>query len=198
MRTIIKTNQAKTTTGKPEVDASVSIGVAEPTVLTTALLKEFTPAQRELVRICELMVQQLGLPMSLGSIFGVIYSSPTPLAFKDVVEMSGISRGSVSHGLRLLCEIEAIKEVRVSGERVCRYAPEPELRRVLMRMLQTRLRAPLEQGAERLRAFKASLCGTEDPNRDFYFQRLTVLQAWHCKALRALPLVERTFEENRA
>ena len=158
---------------------------------------ELSPTQREIVRMCEHAVQQMGLSRSMGQIFGVIYSSPEPLAFGEVTAMLDLSKGSISQGLRQLCELEAIRRVCLPGDRRDLYVPGMELKRVLMRLFQARLRMPLEQGEMRLRAIKAQLADSDERESDFLFQRLTVLQTWHRKALRALPAIERSLAETR-
>jgi DNA-binding transcriptional regulator GbsR (MarR family) len=147
--------------------------------------------QREIVQVFAEAVQRLGLPRSVGQIFGVIYGSPQPLAFADVVASLEISKGSVSQGLRFLRDVGAIKQVAVPGDRRERFVPETELRRLLGGMLQTRLRTPLELGARRLRAIQRRFAASDEPDRDFIEQRLASLQSWHRKAHFFLPLVQK-------
>jgi hypothetical protein len=50
----------------------------------------------------------LGIPKSIGQIYGVLYASATPLSFSDIVGRLEISKGSVSQGLQLLRSLGAI------------------------------------------------------------------------------------------
>lgn len=162
--------------------------------------KEFklTAMQREFVEVCEHSIRQLGFSQSQARIFGVIYSSPVPMAFREITGAVTLSKGSVSQGLRALQELGAVRKLRPSGERRDLFAPATELRWMLMQLVNLRLRAPLEQGTTRLQSIRDRLSRSEEPNRDFLFQRLMVLQAWHRRALRVLPLVQRTLEGKRA
>jgi hypothetical protein len=54
------------------------------------------------------VVQIFGVPKSVGQIYGLLYASPEPLSFSDIVVRLGISKGSASQGLRLLRSLGAI------------------------------------------------------------------------------------------
>jgi len=152
---------------------------------------KLSPTQREIVSVCAEAVQQLGLSNSVGQIFGVIYGSPRPLSFTDVVTSLKLSKGSVSVGLRFLRELGAIKVVAVPGDRRELFVAETELRRLMAGVVQTRLRAPLESGKQRLKAIQQRFANSDEPDREFIRQRLASLQAWHGKALFFLPLVQK-------
>ena len=150
-----------------------------------------SPTQREIVSVCAEAVQQLGLSNSVGQIFGVIYGSPRPLAFTDVLSSLELSKGSVSVGLRFLRDLGAIKVVEIPGDRRELFVAETELRRLMAGVVQTRLRAPLESGAQRLKAIQRRFATSDEPDREFLRQRIASLQAWHSKALFFLPLVQK-------
>lgn len=157
-------------------------------------LGALSAGQRELIDLCEAAVQPLGFSRSMGRIFGLIYSSPEPVPFRELVEKLELSKGSISQSLRQLCELEAVRVIRDRDGRRCSYAPEPELRRMIAKMVEARLLAPVEQGARRLREFKERLYRSGEPEQRFLVQRLSILQALHRKALRVLPLVRRSIE----
>lgn len=148
-----------------------------------------TPMQQELVGLCADSVQQLGLPRSVGQIYGVIYASPRPLAFADVVAALGISNGSVSQGLRFLRELGAVLPVEDRVGRRELFVAETELRRFLGEVLKKRFRAPLEANAAKLAALEQRL-PADEPDREFLKQRIGSLRTWHGKALKFLPLLQ--------
>lgn len=162
----------------PEADF---VGAAAPLLSST---------QREMIEICADTVQQLGLPRSVGQIYGVIYASPRPLAFADVVAYLGISNGSASQGLRFLRELGAVHTVAETESRRELFTPETELRRLLGGVLKHRFREPLEAGAARIKDIEARLGAEDDPHRAFLEQRLGSLRIWHSKALNFLPLLQ--------
>ena len=55
------------------------------------------------------VIQIFGVPKSVGQIYGLLYASPVPLSFSDIVERLGISKGSASQGLQFLRSLGAIK-----------------------------------------------------------------------------------------
>jgi HTH-type transcriptional regulator, glycine betaine synthesis regulator len=64
--------------------------------------------ERECVAFFAEVVQVFGVPKSLGQIYGVLYASPEPLSFSDIVERLEISKGSASQGLQLLRSLGAV------------------------------------------------------------------------------------------
>jgi DNA-binding transcriptional regulator GbsR (MarR family) len=152
--------------------------------------RRLSPTQIELVELCADTVLHLGLSRSVGQIFGVIYGSPIPLAFADVVALLGISTGSASQGLRLLRELGAVRLVDDPEGRRERFVAEMELRCLLGGVLQHRFREPLEAGAGRLTQLEAKLATADEPDREFLEQRMESLRIWHRKALNFLPLLQ--------
>jgi DNA-binding transcriptional ArsR family regulator len=68
-----------------------------------------TEFARECIELFAEVVYALGLPKSVGQIYGLLYASPAPLSFSDIVERLDISKGSASQGLQLLRTLGAIK-----------------------------------------------------------------------------------------
>jgi hypothetical protein len=64
--------------------------------------------QSECIELFAEVVYALGLPRSIGQIYGLLYASPLPLSFSDIVERLDISKGSASQGLQLLRTLGAI------------------------------------------------------------------------------------------
>lgn len=83
-----------------------------PSAPTSAPFKDATRTQREFMHECvdffAEVVQLFGVPKSVGQIYGVLYASPLPLSFSDIVEQLEISKGSASQGLQLLRSLGAI------------------------------------------------------------------------------------------
>lgn len=59
----------------------------------------------------------LGLPKSLGQIFGYLYFSSRPLNLDDIASGLGISKASASNGIRRLQTWGAVRRVWVAGDR---------------------------------------------------------------------------------
>ena len=53
----------------------------------------------------------LGLPKSIGEIYGLLYVTQEALSLDDLVSRLGISKGSTSQGLKMLRKLGAVREV---------------------------------------------------------------------------------------
>ncbi|MDG1671637.1 MAG: hypothetical protein P8H96_12280, partial [Akkermansiaceae bacterium] len=76
-------------------------------------------------------VKILGLPKSIGEIYGLLFISPDPMSLDDLVCRLGISKGSASQGLRTLRELGAVREAEVTSGRRVYYEPDVELKRLV-------------------------------------------------------------------
>lgn len=66
--------------------------------------------EAEVVAVFADLVVLLGLPKSMGEIYGLVFASAEPPSFGDIEQKLGLSKGSVSQGLRSLRELGAIRE----------------------------------------------------------------------------------------
>jgi len=137
--------------------------------------------QSECVKLFAEVVYALGLPRSIGQIYGLLYASPAPLSFSDIVERLEISKGSASQGLQLLRSLGAIKladakRQALSGKRAANstdaklyassftlnaddanasrrvaYEPELGLRRLLGGIIRGRIEPLVGQGRARMK-----------------------------------------------
>jgi DNA-binding transcriptional regulator GbsR (MarR family) len=87
--------------------------------------------RREMIEACGRICQVLGLPRSLGQIYGLLYLAPDPLSLDDIADSLGISKASASTGTRQLSSWGGIRQVWVPGERRDHFQAEPELGRLL-------------------------------------------------------------------
>lgn len=100
------------------------------------------------------MTQVLGVPRSLGEIYGLLFATPQPLAFQDIADRLNLSKGSVSQGLRFLRTVGAIQPVVVAGDRREFFEPVVELRALVGGFLRERLNPQLETWGTRAKALK--------------------------------------------
>lgn len=66
--------------------------------------------EAEIVAVFADLVGLLGLPKSMGEIYGFVFASAEPPTFADIEQKLGLSKGSVSQGLRALKALGAVKE----------------------------------------------------------------------------------------
>ena len=72
--------------------------------------------QRGVIDLFVRGVRVLGLPKSIGEIYGLLYISSAPLPLDAIVAKLGISKGSASQGLRFLRNLGAVVPVEIEGE----------------------------------------------------------------------------------
>lgn len=145
--------------------------------------------EAEVVDFYTHLAQAFSLPKSVGSIFGIIFSSPVPLSLDDIVERLGISKGSGSAGLRLLQRVGAVQSTFLPGDRRTRYLPETSLRRLLIGLLQETVAPHLRQSAQRLESLPLLLDDYPPEQREVLETRLRALTSWETKTRRLLPFV---------
>lgn len=134
----------------------------------------------------------LGLPKSIGEIYGLLYVSQDALSLDDLVKRLGISKGSVSQGLKSLRELGAVKEsVAVEGRRSY-YEPDVELKQLVGGFIKEQVRPHLASGDEKLVHLKEMVAEMPgDARTDFYAGRLERLGRWTKQARVVLPLLQK-------
>lgn len=169
----------------------------------------FTPCNAAFTAACvELFANfavALSVPKSIGQIYGVLYASPGPLSFTDILERLDISKGSVSQGLGLLKTLGAVVEVApadlaVHGARAeavatdaarsakTAYLPELSLRRLISAIIRERIQ-PLSFGRTQSLSDLAKLAEEPDPAREYYRGQAHRLIVWRKQLNTVLPIL---------
>ena len=120
------------------------------------------------------LASALGLPKSVGEIFGALYCSRNPLSFNELIERSGTSKASVSQGLRTLKNINAICAVNVASDRRTYYRAELRIANLLEGFLRETIEPQLRRGAAHIAHLQTS--PTDDA---FLKQRIDGLREWN-------------------
>lgn len=175
----------KTPARSPAVSAKGAARGKEP--VRTGVHKEF---ERELTSLFVGAAEILGLPKSVASIYGTIFASPRPLSFADIEERLAISKGSVSQGIRILRAIGVIDAVAADDDRREYFAPQMEIRRLLLHMIQDRIEPQLTNVTLSLSKLSDGLSSFEATDAQEMRRRLRYLQSWDRKARMALPILK--------
>jgi len=149
------------------------------------------------VAMIELFVngaQLLGLPKSVGQIYGYLYSSETPAPMDQIIADLGISKGSASQGLRFLRQLNAVKLQFVVGERRDHFVAEEKSKKLMGGVIREKLNPALEEGAERIDCISTSLANESELSA-FAKDRIRKLETWHKKLKLALPLIQKVLGE---
>jgi len=154
------------------------------------------------------VVQVLGVPKSIGQIYGLIFASPAPLSFTDIVARLEISKGSASQGLQLLRSLGAIKLARslplnhralrltpdvpvlspVELPRRDYYEPELSLRKLVSGVLGEKIMPLAMTGGDRLARLR-ELAEQDGERSDFLLDRVKQLGTWRRRLRTVLPVL---------
>lgn len=137
-------------------------------------------------------VKVLGLPRSIGEIYGLLFISPEPQSLDDLVRRLGISKGSASQGLRTLKELGAVKDTNGNGSRRTYYQADIELKRLVGGFIREQLRPHLESGQLKVGRLVEAVSEQEDPEmQQFYDERIERLEFWMRRGRQVLPIVQK-------
>ncbi len=133
----------------------------------------------------------VGLPKSLGQIYGLLFCRDEPLAMDDIMNLLSVSKGSASQGLRSLRQLGAVKSQFLSGQRKEHFVAEIRLRKLVSGFLKEQAEPHLEKGKARLNHLQELVDATEDRNSAERGRRRTnILAGWHRQMGKLLPLVK--------
>jgi DNA-binding transcriptional regulator GbsR (MarR family) len=154
-----------------------------------------SPLERQVVAIFVDGVRVLGLPRSIGEIYGLLFVSRKPLSLDDLVERLRISKGSASQGLRTLKSLGAVREANGTNgaaERRTYYEPAVELKRLVGGFIREQVRPHLESGRNKIKQLSDTARGVEDPElREFLGDRVERLDQWLRSGSRVLPILQK-------
>lgn len=169
--------------------------------------------QAECVAFFTEVVQVFGVPKSIGQIYGLLFASPEPLSFSDIVERLNISKGSASQGLQLLRSLRAINVADMMRQAPTRkhiaggpplvsgalhlapdtprrdyYEPELGLRHLISGVLHERVAPLAVTGVDHLTRLR-ELAEQERHDRDFYLDRVRQLETWRRRLKTVVPVL---------
>ena len=146
----------------------------------------------ELIELFIHLARVIGVPRSVGEIYGFIFSSAVPVAFEEVVSGLCISNGSASRGLRTLRTIGAIATTYIAGDRRDFYTAETDFRKLAGGLFKALLDDQLQNGETRLVRLAdlvSSLDGRSPTARSFLADRVNQLRVWHRRARTTMPTI---------
>ena len=133
----------------------------------------------------------VGLPKSLGQIYGLLFCRDEPLAMDEIMELLSVSKGSASQGLRSLRHLGAVKSQFLPGQRKEHFVAEIRLRKLVSGFLKEQAEPHLEKGKARLSHLQELVDATEDENSAERGRiRAKILAGWHRQVGKLLPLVK--------
>ena len=160
--------------------------IAEEAVEEEASLSEL---DIEAIEMFISFLKLIGLPKSVGEIYGLLFVAPRPLSMEDLMDRLKISLGAASQGLKLLRSVGAVKVVYAPGERRDHYVADLELSKFATSFIKEELKPRLERALERVERME-SLAKEMDPvERKTAFQRIDRLKHWMERGRKMMPWI---------
>ena len=160
----------------------------EPLADTTSAA--LSPWETSMIEVFIRAASLIGLPRSVGEIYGLLFCAQAPQTFDELAERLGISRGSVSQGLKFLRQLGAVKVHYVAGSRKDHYQPELSMKRLVSGFVRDQFTPHLESGEERLAEISALIEAETDPElRTHAAQRINTLRTWQGRMQKLMPIV---------
>ena len=133
------------------------------------------------------MMSMLGMPKSVGEIYGLLYFSSSALSMEHIVKHLGISIGSASQGLKTLRPLKAVRTSYVPGDRRDHYLAETEFRRLFANFIKEEIMPHMESAKERIERMENSLPVGSAESEEFYKIRIEKLKRLTRAGGRLLP-----------
>lgn len=155
-----------------------------------------SPIEEQVISVFVDGVKVLGLPRSVGEIYGLLFISPTPLSLDDLVKRLGISKGSASQGLRTLKSLGAVREAADQPERRTYYEAAIELKRLVGGFIREQIRPHLDSGKSKVSDLATAANQVDDPEqRQFLKDRVERLNHWMKTGGKVLPILQKLLGE---
>lgn len=137
------------------------------------------------------LMSLLGLPRSVGEIYGLLYFNPEALTMDQVASRLEISIGSASQGLKTLRSLKAVKTSYVKGDRRDHYLAESEFRRLFSTFLNDEILPHLESAKDRIKRMEQEMPMETSEHFEFYNIRIEKLKRLTKASGRLLPALAR-------
>ena len=129
----------------------------------------------------------IGLPKSVGEIYGLLFVAPRPLAMDEIMARLGLSLGAASQGLKLLRSFGAVRVVYERGDRRDHYVADLELSRFATVFIKEELQPRMETARQRIERMEESLAELPPEERRTTEERIERLKHWLDKGQKILP-----------
>ena len=129
----------------------------------------------------------IGLPKSVGEIYGLLFVAPKPMAMDEIMDRLEISLGAASQGLKLLRSFGAVRVVYERGDRRDHYVADLELSRFATVFIKDELQPRIDMAAERIKRMEAALLELPRKERRATAERIERLKHWLDKGQKILP-----------
>ena len=121
-----------------------------------------------------------GLPKGMGAIFAVLYLAPTPLSLDEIVEQTGLTKGSISTSVRSLSRMGLIHPITHLGDRKDYYEAETDFYQSIRSILKERQNAEFDRAVgsvkETLNKLESGQVSGDEAELQFILERVRALK----------------------
>jgi DNA-binding transcriptional regulator GbsR (MarR family) len=150
--------------------------------------KVLGPIEMEAIEMFINFFRLLGLPKSIGEIYGLLFVSPRPMTMEALMHRLDISLGAASQGLKALRSVGAVKVVYSPGERRDHFVADLELSRFAASFIKEQILPKLEQSAARVKRMEAAVDALPEEDRRETRARIKELSHWLDRGRTMLPV----------
>ena len=146
-----------------------------------------SPLEVEAIDLFISFVRLLGMPKSVGEIYGLLFAAPEPLALDALMTRLRMSKGAASQGLKVLRSFGAVRPVYVAGDRRDHYVADFELSKFASAFIKEEVQPHLDSGAARMARMEQHLARLPKAEREAASARMAKLRHWKDKGEAMLP-----------
>jgi DNA-binding transcriptional regulator GbsR (MarR family) len=129
----------------------------------------------------------IGLPKSVGEIYGLLFVAPRPMAMDEIMARLGLSLGAASQGLKLLRSFGAVRVSYVRGDRRDHYVADLELSRFATTFIKEELQPRMERASQRIARMEEVLPELPAAEQKLTKERIKRLRHWLDKGQTMIP-----------
>ncbi len=161
----------------------------KPAVLPQQKAVQLSELEIEAIQMFINFLKLIGLPKSVGEIYGLLFVAPKPLAMDDIMVRLNISLGAASQGLKLLRGVGAVKTTYVPGDRRDHYVADLELSRFATAFIKEELHPRMERALVRIRRMEELSVDMSPQDRKATHAKIERLKHWLEKGNKMLPWI---------
>ncbi len=133
----------------------------------------------------------VGLPKSVGEIYGLLFVTETPLNSDQITDQLRISAGATSQGLKILRSFRAVRAVYMPGDRRDHFVADLDLSTFATAFLNDELKPRLESAAERIHRMEILIDAMPSQKKAAAFKRVERLKHWVDRGRKIMPWIQK-------
>jgi len=160
-------------------------------VLSSTKSESLSRLDIEAIEMFISFLKLVGLPKSVGEIYGLLFVATEPLTMDDLIDRLKISLGAASQGLKLLRSVGAVKVVYTPGARRDHYMADLELSKFAAAFIKEELNPRMQRAMERIERMEAEARMMGADEKKIAFQRIERLKHWMERGQKMMPWILR-------